>query len=433
MRPSSPPSKKALFLTVLAAVFLVSACAPSDSNSAKDGGIKAYDDGTNEPIYVSEISADEGEELLSPETLDRALEKFDIAVKANPSNSRAQFWRSFLRFQMELKGIVARVRPLFASLPSGDFRYERFADRVLENTTPDSRQFYLSGPADITSPELFQEWLDRLTLRLAEARETYHTLKTGREFQIRAPRAFIAGSSSPSTSGQRCQGRFGPIVYQPADCNSAYFEAYLNRADLEVLTSALSVFQTELTVLNAWRLDSSMTALMVDNAASPTSLSVAQWINSGHAKLRSASTMKASRAATRDFASSYQWLMRNQKNACPKGRESKKNRPGYLFAFGLCFITKAGEEAEAAKLVQILETVINGGALTSSMIGEKRFDFTFDWVRFFEEPLDSLSSLREVKVNECSEVTSINDSSMKTYFPKGSINDFLKTSIGCAP
>ncbi|MEK7356058.1 MAG: hypothetical protein AAB250_06385, partial [Bdellovibrionota bacterium] len=298
--------RSSIVAVALASVFVITGCSPGGSNDNNPGGVGKYgDDGSNDPIYVAEIRADEGEDLLAPASLDSSLEKFEASIRANPSNPRAQFWRSYLRIQLELKGFVTRVQPLFAGLPNGENRYERFADMMLKDMTPDTRQFYLSGPADITTPELFQEWLDRFVLRLVEARESYSALKAGREFQIRAPRAYFGSTNSPD-SKKKCQSKWGPIVVQPADCDSAYFEAYLNRADLEVLTSAISTFQTQLTVLNAWRMDPVIAGKFAEHTYPISATEMMTWINEGNGKLRANAAMKKSKTAVRDFAVSYQ-------------------------------------------------------------------------------------------------------------------------------
>ena len=118
----------------MAALVLVSACQPDQSGhddkvaATQDG--KPNDDTWTDAEVDSENLSDEAESMLAIATLDHALEKFNQALKLNPKNGRADIWASFITLELEMRGVLARVRPFMESMPDGDRRYDRLIDNL---------------------------------------------------------------------------------------------------------------------------------------------------------------------------------------------------------------------------------------------------------------------------------------------------------------
>jgi hypothetical protein len=387
---------------------------------------------SNDPLYLSDRAADRGEELLLPETFDKALEAFNLALKHNPQNSRARFWIVYLKIQLELKGTMTRIAPLYDKLPDGKNRYQRMVDGALQSQSESLRQFYLQGPRDITNEAQFQEWLDRMLLRLTEAREEFHSLKTGREFSIKVPKSNLELGTT-TNSRARCAGKFGPIFYQAAECDAESYEIYLNRADLEVLSYSLAQLQAQLSLLNAYRLDKNAASRVADGRSDNTGAAwFAEWINSGEASLRSKDGVESARLALRDLGVAMKWLNSNQKSVCPRGRLSPKNRPGYLFAFGVCTEAFAGKTAKEEWIAGTLEALISNTNVSSKQLKDDAANYEIDLKKFFSEPPTSLSNLAKASIR-CDRLSTINESALRPYFVQGSANELLGLTTKYCP
>jgi hypothetical protein len=107
-----------------------------------------------------------GEQLITPSGFFHADKIFDMALKAESDNTRALFYKSFLKQFMVFKGIYARIRPLAVKL-------NRVADldkAIAEIKDSNLKNFLLNGIGDIQDEVGIQNFM-------VEYRNAYNQLR----------------------------------------------------------------------------------------------------------------------------------------------------------------------------------------------------------------------------------------------------------------
>ena len=446
-----------LLVAALAALILGACAKPSGSDPNANGHVTKKDLSPAEKTEKAEDLVDEGEKLARPMTFNNALGKFNEAVKLDPENNRALFWQSFLKVVLESKGILTRMRPAYTKHATPE-RYAAFVKRSTERMTTQWLHFIKDGPEDIQTLEEMQEWMDRFSNSIFEFRKTLRKLKPS-EITISLNNDLMM-SWADSSSGKCRDLVFGPIHYQSLEpgCESTNsYEVGLNRADFEALLFGASAYQMFLETWTAYRYN--MTAILdrIDEVNDPDEDKQAahdRFIEdlfraTGGGKLRK----KKAFGSYVDFASDtvigLRYLLENQRELCPQGRESIENRRNYLLSFGACVSVARDEtEPEASKTLRTMETFLSGGPL-AFFVGEEKWEWRqrkdggMERVRvrngkeysifarkLLENPPEDLNVFRPMKVDKCGGLVSMpNTAPYDKYFVGGSIEEMIAMGV----
>ena len=416
----------------LICLLTISACAP-----VRDGGSLTpsapadqngplQDDSWTDAQVDSENLTDDAESLLSIETLDQALEKFTEALRLNPQNARADVWKAFVTTELEFKGFLARVRPFVESLSDGPHRYDQLVDDSSRASDPVLRHFYLSGPNDIHTADDFQEWVDRVNLQLGQLRSVLNVHRN-EEIRLLVPQTIISNNSSVRKgfdgTNHCASSSWGPIKYQPSDCSKTASEFLMNRADIEAVSSGVALYQSMISVMNAYRLTPTLINKLEASKTSRTTTDLALIVQEG-AKLRSNNQIGILDQNSRDLALGIRYVMDHQAEACQKGYPSPLNRKGYLFAYGVCSHTWATGN-DLNRMSQMIEQIIQHQPLTifaKTAYGEASIDF--DVAKLSQAPMQNLTELGQLTVDACN-TEHINTTPFKKYVTRGDLDPIL--------
>ncbi len=414
----------ALILTVAT---LAAACQPESSKRQGDGTANPEgsltDENWSDPQVDSENLTDDAESTLAIDTLDAALVKLNEALKLNPANARADVWVSFIKLELELKGILARVRPFIESMPNGEYEYQKMLDS--QSSDQDLlRRFYLDGPNDIRTADDFQEWVDRIDLRLTELRETLARHK-GEEIRLLVPNnAFATFQQGASRKKNDCSGKeWGPIKYQPSDCSQSASEFRLNRTDMEAVSTLLSSYQAAIAVMNAYRLSQDVINKIRTEAYYADGTAFGILVRDG-AQLRTKQNIKVVGDNFRDFALAARYIIEHQKEACPKGRESVSNRKGYLFGYGICIGTVLSGTNSLERTNAMINQVLNRLPITIQTNGAS-LPLEVDVNRFLQTPIPNLHDFDPLSQSACGTYQP-NLTPLKAYVVKGDLEKALE-------
>lgn len=411
--------KRTLILGSALAVLV--SCAPagrgSDASSAKAGDEKPTVAATRDTENDAEILADEGERILSTQNMPASLAKFNEALQLNPKNTRADLWAAILKVHLEMKGLMGRIRPLIEAQPDGQVRYRRLLGTVMNISEPERRSFFLAGRGDITTTAEFQEWVDRLNLRLEEAREAIDRHKS-EEVRLLMPRDFLGEyiHMTDPLGASRCKSiSYGPIESESDTCDESKIAVLFNRADFEIVNGGLSMWEAELALLNAYRIDPASIAKIQD---ADNTTGFLAWLNNAKA-LRPSQQLALSDKSTQAFALSMRYAMAHMNEFCPSGKISFNARPEHLISVGNCL---ESTDDELSRFSRMIDQIIAHQPVTF-WIGHRDV-IDLEPHRLFNQPLRDLSQLGLVESKGCGSLT-VNMTPLKPYLGRGSTEEFI--------
>ena len=362
----------------------------------------------------SEILADEGEALLLPETLDRAREKFRLSVEKNAENARALFWLSLSDLFLEMKGIVLRVKPVYLRLPDGEKRYEAFAQRFSSQASSGpGRIFFQRTQTSIQTGHELNEWMDRVRLRLINLRTTIRKIRDI-EITISLPRGLIANTNFEGREGCGLLS-FGPVRFRPGE--DLCFEGGsgsigINRADYDVIASALAVNQIMLELWTAYSMNPEALLLSFDDHIESREAAerfVKNLFTRGHdGRLTRPEPLTGIKELAADTVLALRHELENQRELCPLGYTHPDNRKGYLVAVGRC-LPVAGSRNYQYRQIEAFEAFVNGQPVD---FGEgKRVNFT----RLFKNAPKNIKEIMPFEFDECGNLLTFNTKPFEPY------------------
>lgn len=396
-------------------VLLLTSCAPStNSQGVTPTGYEHLD--ADEREALADLYADEGEQKLGFDTLNEAWGKFSEALKVDPQNKRAEFWREMLKPLLEMKGIAGRVRPLYLSKPNGHARYVSLLNVLERDAAPDFRRFLNEGPADITSDQKFREWMDRLIVSLDTTRTFLKNSKT-HTYTLRAPVKFIAGPKPPFEAGGRCTALVLMSSKFSGCAESGMVKFKMNRADLEMIQFVVSLQMLQLAVFQAYNID--MTSAFTDRGGNVSSKDFISKITAGYdGSLFERNRLNLANDVTSDWLAAQQYFVQNQAELCKSGNFSEKNRPGFLGSSGFCMSTSPGSDAMGT--LRILEMALIGEPI-QVVQSELTEPVSVYPLKIFNQPPREMLSLVPTAFDEEGRGSVYNDTAYSPYFAQGSM------------
>lgn len=408
-----------LSTTALVAAAMLSAC----------GGPRARTTGTvidTDSIQNAKIAAKDKSERLAlageqlvPAAFFYADSVFDEALAVDPSNTRAIFYKTLLKPMMTLKGIANRIRPL--AIKEGKLaKYEEELAKVPESGV---RKFLLDGPQDIQDEVSAQKFL-------TEVRESYDAIRKyarankGLQLAVNLPEIYIGGAVKDKM--QKCEAEKIETGKFEIPCDiSKVMKVQVGQAEMEALQQGAAamqlfgIFYTSYSAEGLLALVKASEANPPKNAAENVAL-----IKSvkGLGLLNSNNGLAAVPEMGLDLIAGARWVLANQKTLCPQGKESTKNRPGFIFSNGICPDTsKKMEDGKTSDEILAMAEQILRGPVQNHVVKTNGGTVvtTVDATAPFIRPVVDLKSQLPTTFNECGKATSVPDKTLGGVFPRG--------------
>lgn len=402
---------------------LMTACAPAGSTgpgiTVKGAGAYAHLD-ADEKIAMADVLVDEAEEKLGFATAFETWGKFNEALQLNPENDRAQFWKEILKPLLEMKGLVARVRPLYLKQPRGAERYAALLKGIDGDSSPEYRKFVTEGPNDIDTDEKFRELMDRSIVSLDSLRSFLKAHKD-HTFKLRTSMHFVAGAGAKFEDGNRCAAlKIMGSKFQGCPA-SGILSFKLNRADLEALQYMVTAEMMQLSVLFAYNLNP---ITVFDGGKSVTPKLFIERLTKGFpGGLMERNRLSLANSVVPDWISAQKYFMQNQTEVCKNGQYNEENRPGFLISSGFCFSTLP--EEDGPKTLAMLESMMLGQPVKVDLKFLERPVSVYP-MKFFNAPPTNILPLLPTEFDANGESAMFDNAAYATFFAEGSMSDVLR-------
>jgi len=243
-----------------------------------------------------------------------------------------------------------------------------------------------------------------------------------------------------ATRDERCgSSKFGPLQVNLGICSGGT-DFMLNRADFMTLGNWLALFEFELNVLNAYRLNPSLLPDFTGRFPVSREAFLRQLTVGEYGRLRSQNRLAQGRELAQDMLLASQHFLISRDQYCQKGYPTSENRPGYLFSEGFCGNPqKESGQSSEEKQVALVESILTGQVFTSEHLEQVRgsnLRSTPRWAirpfKFLQSPLEDLESLLPAEFDACEDLVRLNDRPLQTYMSEGTSGDFLRSILGPA-
>lgn len=384
---------------------------------------------------TSDELANAGEQLVTPYTFMLADKVFTQALEKDPTNLKAQFYKSFLKRFMVFKGIAKRVSLIEKRTNSSDPADNRILIKNL-STMPNSalKQFLLDGKEDINTVSEMQNLISDYESALADF---YSFLRKNADAEISLNmNPYIFEQNIKSEWGKSCV-----VVNQDAqnykvECDASDAATKkVNSADLMALRQIVGYESTLWAIYNSYSLEGfeKIAELAEKNAKELTADEkvklIRKYENLG--KLRSRARISIIKDNLVDMVAAARWVAQYQDRLCPKGENIENQRSGYLFSNGLCIALDAQRKMEIDKADKMLNGAVEGESFTT--VDGSKAAVVVDvmaWSR--KAPADLKSVLLPTNQNiVCGEKLEFADKTMGGIYPNGDMIDKLNPTGPC--
>lgn len=381
-----------------------------------------------------------GEQLISPYTFMLADGVFAEALKKNPENKKAQFYRAFLSSQMPLKGILTRMKPYLRAY--GDIVEHEKTIRDL----PESplKTFLTSGKEDIRNLEDIQNVVSEIGQGYLNFRNFLKknsnlnltlNMNAGtfsKEIQKRAERSCLVYGGAPKVSSPDDLYEAQQEIEQIAEWNGEsdfkvecnFREAAImkiNSADVVPLTQMAAGTYLYFSIYNSYSFKGLETLLQNKETSKEVAYETA--MKSEALRLREDNGMKQLLVLGSDIVPAAKWAIQYQRELCPNGESTTTQRKGFLFEEGIC-IDDIGEINQS--IVQ-LERALQGAIPVQIRNQEKdRMETTMiDYTVLAKNPIKDLRSLGLTGFNRCGELNAPKDKTLGGLFVYGDLDKYV--------
>lgn len=427
---------------LLVSISLLGLTACTGNKSKSNKGTKTIDThiiqkNSGSLIESAENLALSGEQLLSPLSFMYADLIFDMALKNDPSNKRAQFYKTILKPLVYMKGSMKRIKPLLPLFTKEE--QKNYAEFVKDFPESAYKTFLLDGKEDLKNEKDVQAFLDGYRDQWEQVRIF---MKESKEFNINLNVMTLPAMGEVLDKAyDECdvQQKDAGIFEAPINCK--YLKALkvnVSRADIEVIQQIAAGMQMASILTTAY--DLSGTRKLHETAKTENLTQKVIFENyrdtEGAGQLRNEELTKITKLGV-DAVTGTRWALKNQRNLCLYGEENFRNRKGSLFKNGVC-IDKV--DSKSGKLTSTVLDIINkaatGGLVTISKdiysddpyvwepIGEAKA--TIKPSAIFDNPTLDLKAMLPAAYNECDSAVSLNDPTVGGLFPNRDGNKYLR-------
>ncbi len=372
-----------------------------------------------------------GEQLVSPISFMYADLVFDLALRANPDNKRAQFYKALIKPMMVMKGAMKRIRPVINSLSAE--QQTEYNDFIAKSPNSALKTFLLDGQEDITTEE------DALGL-MDEYRAAWEGIrvfmKENKDLNMVVNIMTLPGNQSAlDKAAEECatQNHMNE-VFEIENCSYLNaLEINISRADVEVIQQIAAGMQIHNILMTSYSLDGVRSYIEANQDNDLTAQdAIEHFKNSTTAgKLRHNDLTKIPEFGA-DAIAGMRWAMAAQQQLCPSNVTSKENRKGFLFEEGICVERTDKDGKPIEDLLATIEAALTGGLISIEGIKANGDVVAADIkpVAPFANPVQDLRSLSPISYNNCGNPVALADSTIGGFFPNADGNTFLKATGG---
>jgi len=400
-------------------------CAKNNSSTLDNGQAKI----AATTAMDSEQLAQAGEQLMSPYTFMLADTVFDMALSKDPSNSRARFYKAFLKPAMALRGSYKRARPFVSVV--GDIR--QYDGNI--KTAPNSplKDFIQSGPEDINTTADIQNVADKYVNALSDL---YQFLKDNEDTPLTlnlnanvfeqqitkdAPSDCTVLSDDPnSTEGVNVICDYHDLLQRK-----------IATADMITLRQSVAGVMLYAMLSNSYSADGIEQFYKNQNSETEGPAQVFAKLDKlpAFGRLRKAHKFGMLRTLGSDASAAWNYLVSRQAELCPapQFQGQQITRKGFLFNNGICLVGSPDNQ----KSIGLLDAALKGPIETAAQTNDGRqINIVVNPFLMADRPIASLKSLFPTGFDSCGEATGLRDPSFGGILPNGEGNQFI--SKGCA-
>lgn len=415
----------------------LNACSPrqTDVNAVTKANAKAQADAAKAGKVMISVSSrlstealiSSGEQLMTAHTLNYADRAFEIAIKKDPSNVKAQLYHAFLKRFMVFRGVYTRLTPMAQ-------RYGYIADMVakfkrIPAESPLHDFLSKKGPnaSDFQSEEDIQNLLNDYKTALQDFR-TFVTAHQDLDLQL-SMNSLMFGDQSLEKDDSQCKVLPKSTQMEATiECNKKDSTAVkVNIADLMVLKQEAAGEILLLSLVDAYSMKGGIQVAQEIGAKKLSATQVAQMIESRvDLKLMKNQSLKDIRALGSDMSVAAKWAVKYHDSLCPANTTTQYPRQGYLVKEGVC----ADQDKLSADIALLDQALAGVTAVNWTVESEDGQSHAYTANVNILAPLDKpVQDLRSVGVKtwsaDGSAPTALRDATLGGLFPEGNADSFL--------
>ncbi|MCB0342366.1 MAG: hypothetical protein H6626_01160 [Pseudobdellovibrionaceae bacterium] len=378
-----------------------------------------------------------GEQLVGPYTFMLADKVIDMAIEKDPTNLRANFYKSFLKSFMAYKGLLARVKPIVDTQLT---EHERANFEKSVKGIPQSPflEFLYDGKPDLNTEADIQDVL-------ADVRDGWNDfrkfLKVNDNFELTLNLNYhVWKSTIDSRTYDSCKvinPAYGGTreEWEMSGRDNSYFEvecdytdltiAKLNVADIKMLEQAAAGMIVYLTPFTSYDLTGLVKISQLKdsrpyyNPMSPAEYQSMLENNAKFGKLIERQSMTIIPQLGSDTLAALKWARNFQDKLCPKSDANPTGkRKRHIFEDGVCI----DKPTEFNQLIASLEAALQG-PITVEIEDEGtgvRESLRIDYLALFRNPVSDLRSIAPSKYDNCGNVIEYRgDNSLGGFYADG--------------
>lgn len=372
----------------------------------------------------SEELTDAAEQLLTPTQFMHADKILDIALEKDASNTKAQFYKSFLKSFLSTKGILTRVKPLVKKY--GNFtEYENSLENI---PNLHIKKFLLAGKEDIQNVKDIQSWFTEYQMALNDFRK-FLIVNQDKTFTLELNAQSLEASLKDPNSYSCETIRANEKDYKFKCDMSIVGKKIISTPDLIALRQMTAGYILYLNFYTAYSFEGSELFKTVTIKEGTSPKEVERFISENmpeFGKLRKDNLLKEIIPMGSDLVNAGRWAINYQNQLCPLGMNKPQQRKGALFHEGLC-VTNA---QESLKSLALLEQLL---AKTMKIhLGSKNEEYEVDYFALTQNPVENLLSLTPKDYDNCGQAISLKDPSFGgTFINKDADRWLLTQNVVC--
>lgn len=415
-----------LALVAFATIAVVVACAPKGQDASPSNPRKPVQTNpgsslsADEKIALSDVLTDEAEDVMQLSTLKEAKDLLLQAVAANESNHRAQMWLHMIAPVEVLKGMHARIRPLYLKQAHGQQRYDRFLKKSLSGANEAARKFAM----DLGDPKLEVHTEEQLTDVLAQLASKLNELRLyvknnkHRDLEMRLP---IQSLSMTSKDG--CRAAIGPMSIDLGRCDGEKMATIiLNRADFEAIQIYASFYMVQAAVMTAYQINPLI--LVSEESKLVSAKRLFEILFKNQTGTRRANNQWALLGlALEDFIVAERYWIANQAELCSRN-DLPANGARTLFGSGLCM--RADDDLpRQQRALKIAETISAGEPVTIDQAHMPDYSFKVNAHKILSEPPEDLTPFIPSAYDKLGRATEVDERPYFPYIASNSVTEYL--------
>lgn len=432
------------FLTI---TLFTSGCGENDKSNKGNSNVIS----TSAQMDSEELSL-AGEQLVGPFTFMLAHNVFEQALKKNPDNQRALFYKTLLKPFMLTQGLANRILPLIRefgseeefhqtlnSIPDSPFKTfitEEGGDPIFST---EEAQAYLTKVRDSwnsfrtflrSTPDMEMKLnLNPHVFKDLIRRKSYNSCRVLSNWNHKSS---IDGVQIANSQTSRYDDKYFDYECDP----SMMAKVGVNIADMKVLQQFAAGMVLYLTPFTSYKVDGLKSLIKINMERKKKHIEAlpsheAQALleaNSEFGKLRNDHSMRTIIELGSDFSAAWRFANNNQQTLCPSTASSwELKRPHMLAEQGIC----VGNIFESRNRLELFDSITAG--MTRQVIRKangEEIETSVDPMAIFRTPTRNLRDLAPASYDDCGKPKSLRSQTFGGVLPEGNAQ-VMRTPNSC--